>query len=105
MHNMLNRERYYPKVMPEVDQAILDNEWSHVEVKLIDDVDFYSMEDTNLCDANPEMGIHVFKDEKSMETDVRFTDPYGKRKPDDYQDELFVLLPVSDYKQLFSSIH
>ncbi|KAH1192644.1 TMV resistance protein N [Glycine max] len=48
----------------------LENEWNHAEVT------YEGLEETS---TPKECGIHVFKQESSMK-DIRFADPYGKRK-------------------------
>jgi hypothetical protein len=81
-----NRE-YYSLLMNKVGQVILKNEWIHVEVQLIHN----HMEDRYLSVGNPQIGIHVFKEKETMEADVRFSNPYRKRKSDGYQNDLFLL--------------
>jgi hypothetical protein len=66
----------------ELKQEILKNEWIHVEVELM-----HKISD----DDDPQMGIHVFKEKENMEADVIFSNPYRKRKSDDYQNDLFLL--------------
>jgi hypothetical protein len=87
----------HQEVISEVDKAILKNEWSHVEVEVqlknewsnVDAIsDEYPIQVKNLSVGNPQIGIHVFKEKERMEADVRFTNPYRKRKSD-YQDDLF----------------
>ncbi|CAJ1946984.1 unnamed protein product [Sphenostylis stenocarpa] len=56
----------------------LENEWNHAEVTYV------GLEDTSIL---KESRIHVFKQESSME-DTRFSDPYGKRKLEDYPNSL-----------------
>ena len=48
----------------------LENEWNHAEVT------YEGLEETS---TPKECGIHVFKQESSMK-DIRFADPYAKRK-------------------------
>nr|KYP42913.1 TMV resistance protein N [Cajanus cajan] len=56
----------------------LENEWNHAEVTIV------GLEETSIV---KECGIHVFKQESSME-DIRFSDPYGKRKLEDDHNSL-----------------
>jgi hypothetical protein len=95
-----------------VEQTILKNEWSHMEVQLTHKISDDPMEYMThkisddpmeymthkisddpmeymipLSVGNPQIGIHVFKEKESMEADVRFTNPYRKRKSDDYQND------------------
>jgi hypothetical protein len=76
----------------ELKQEILKNEWIHVEVELMHKIsDDDSIENPYLSVGNPQMGIHVFKEKETMEADVIFSNPYRKRKSDDYQNDLFLL--------------
>jgi hypothetical protein len=88
MDQILKTEYCYSELKSEVGQAILKNEWIHVEVQLIDDQSYSYLRHSV---ANPQMGIRVFKKKESMEADVSFTNPYGKRKSDYYQNDLFLL--------------
>jgi hypothetical protein len=87
MDQILKTEYCYSELKSEVGQAILKNEWIHVEVQLIHN----HMEDRYLRFGNPQIGIHVFKEKETMEADVRFSNPYRKRKSDGYQNDLFLL--------------
>ncbi|KAK2351441.1 hypothetical protein QL285_097257 [Trifolium repens] len=80
MHNLFDNQGG-PRLRSEVDQAILKNEWCHVEVQLIQDNEYDSDETVWLNDANPEMGLHVLKEKETMEADVIFTNPFGQKKP------------------------
>ncbi|KAK2367575.1 disease resistance protein RUN1 [Trifolium repens] len=69
----------------ELKQEILKNEWIHVEVELMHKIsDDDSIENPYLSVGNTQMGIHVFKEKETMEADVIFSNPYRKRKSDDY---------------------
>lgn len=54
-----------------VDKAVLKNEWNHVKVMM--------KELISVPDVSIDIGIHVVKEKSSMEN-IRFTDPYKKRK-------------------------
>jgi hypothetical protein len=86
-HTYMFELEMHQEVISEVDKAILKNEWSHVEVE-VQLKNVYPIQVKNLSVGNPQIGIHVFKEKERMEADVRFTNPYRKRKSD-YQDDLF----------------
>lgn len=61
-----------------LEEALLENEWNHVEVTF----EKVKVTDSGICIpgfSSIEMGMHVFKQESSME-DIRFTNPYKKEK-------------------------
>ncbi|KAL2335507.1 hypothetical protein Fmac_016720 [Flemingia macrophylla] len=59
-------------------QEHLENEWNHAEVTIV------GLKETSIV---KQCGIHVFKQESSMDN-VRLDDPFGKRKLDDDLDSL-----------------
>ncbi|KAL5079381.1 hypothetical protein RYX36_007802 [Vicia faba] len=79
LEELVHRSENYEKLESKLKEALLKNEWIHMELKL----ESYS----KLADDNDEMrkslhtkfGIHVFKEENNLE-DIEFTNPYRKRK-------------------------
>jgi hypothetical protein len=68
---------YYNKFGSELEKALSKNEWIHMELKL--DIMFEEKRNS-LC---AKFGIHVLKEENNLE-DIKFTNPYRKRKSDEY---------------------
>jgi len=70
--------------VPELDKALLKNEWIHVELN----VDSEDEDEKNKILRKAQMGIHVWKEKRNTEEDyVIFTNPYSKmRKLDEYLD-------------------
>jgi len=63
-------------VSDDMDNALLQNEWIHVELKL-------TMEDNDISDninilRTAQMGIHVLKEKSNTEENVIFTSPYAQ---------------------------
>jgi len=58
---------------------ILKTEWIHAEIRL----EFKSNENEVMKSLSTLVGIHMFKKENNME-DIKFTDPYRKRKLNGY---------------------
>ena len=78
-HIKLYNLDFHGKLVSELDEALLKNEWIHVELKLSESLWNQRKDEIRI------MGIHVLKEKSSMEEDVIFTDPYiKKRKLDEY---------------------
>jgi len=71
--------QHYENLVCELDEALLKNEWIQVELQLLEnDPNFH------FCEEHTQIGIGVLKKKRSAEENVRFTNPYRKRKLDEY---------------------
>ncbi|XP_024630774.1 TMV resistance protein N [Medicago truncatula] len=85
LEELIKRYRTYRKLMSKLEEALLKNEWIHVELKFGSCLDLKCSQDSNMkLSCITQIGIHMFKEKRSMEEDVVFTNPYGKRKLDEY---------------------
>jgi hypothetical protein len=69
----------YENLMCELDEALLKNEWIQVELQLIEEGPSF-----NFREEHTQIGIYMLKKKRSTEENVKFTNPYRKRKLDEY---------------------
>ncbi|MCH90968.1 disease resistance-like protein [Trifolium medium] len=70
-------DQNYGELVSELDEALLRNEWIHVEVKLESSQFCISYQDANMKLACcTQIGITAFKEKSRIEEDVIFTNPY-----------------------------
>ncbi|CAK8532257.1 unnamed protein product [Lathyrus sativus] len=85
LEELVKRYHSYGKLMTKLDEALLKNEWIHAELKFESSSRFRSCQDVKIeLSSRAEIGIHVLKEKRSREEDVIFTNPYRKRKSDEY---------------------
>ncbi|KAK2366013.1 disease resistance protein RPV1 [Trifolium repens] len=75
----LHRWDTYTKFESKLDEAFLKNEWIHMELKLENHSNFSKM----MKPLSAKFGIHVMEYMNNLE-DIKFTNPYRKRKSDEY---------------------
>ena len=80
----LEKEIKWANLVSEMDKELLKNEWIHVELNLENKWNFNLSETEINILRSVQMGIHVWKEKSNTEEDVIFTDPYKKRKINEY---------------------
>ncbi|KAK2366011.1 disease resistance protein RUN1 [Trifolium repens] len=76
---LVHRWDTYTKFESKLDEAFLKNEWIHMELKLENHSNFSKM----MKPLSAKFGIHVMEYMNNLE-DIKFTNPYRKRKSDEY---------------------
>lgn len=85
LEELVKRYQDYEKLVCKLDEALLKNEWIHAELTFESSSCFRSSQVLKIeLSRRAQIGIHVLKEKRSMEEDVIFTDPYRKRKSDEY---------------------
>jgi len=80
----LEKEIRWANLVSEMDKELLKNEWIHVELQLENLWNFNLSETEIKILKSVQMGIHVWKENSNTEEDVIFTNPYKKRKINEY---------------------
>jgi hypothetical protein len=83
LDGVVHQSDNYEKLESELQEAFLKKEWIHIELRLGSSWNFEGDYDLMTKSLSTKFGIHVVKEENNLE-DIKFTNPYRKRKSDEY---------------------